>query len=455
MEEKNNLENSIFNSPLPVIDENPELTTIVAATKMHNDNKSLLSTKFLSKISRGYTFFTVMKVISYSINEISFILPYCLRKLGIFPFFLLLIILSFSSVYIFDLLIDIIIKHKLFSNYHKIIQEKTNIYLNISYYIVNIIYNVLLLIFQNYLYLSICQRILFFFGLEFENAFLEKIIILSSSLIIIEFPLSFIKYFQQPDILYIIITHFIVILNIISLIFIIIHKSYDDIELIKINFFEGFSKDYFTCFSIIMTSLGWQNQIAKHLESFKIKTTNRFHKVVYLFFIILFFIIIFICFVNAPLINGRNDIIIFLLDYNNSNLNHFLIIQIMCIIFGLLIHIIIAHHIQLIQENLLLILRLTIKNNIEEEYEINKCFSACFNLIILMLINFISLIVDDISIIVILYGGVFTSLLNYLYPTFAYCMMVSENSLVVLVAWLISLIIISFSLACFMLKVFL
>ena len=114
MEENKDLEDNIFNSHLSIIDENPELTTIVAATKIHNNNRSLLSTKFLSKISRGYTFFTVMKVISYSINEISFILPYCLRKLGIFPFFLLLILLSFSSLYIFYLLIDIIIKHKLY-----------------------------------------------------------------------------------------------------------------------------------------------------------------------------------------------------------------------------------------------------------------------------------------------------------------------------------------------------
>ena len=455
MEEKNNLEYSIFNGPLSVIDENPELTTIVAATKIHNNNRSLLSTKFLSKISRGYTFFTVLKVISYSINEISFILPYCLRKLGIFPFFLLLIILSFSSVYIFYLLIDIIIKHKLFSNYHKIIQEKTNKYLNISYYIVNIIYHTLILIFQNYLYLSICQRILSFFGLDMENLFLEKIIILSLSLIIIEIPFSFIKYFQNPDILYIIITGLIIILNIIALIFIIIHKSYDDIELMEINLFEGFSKDYFTCFSIIMTTLGWQNQIAKQLESFKIKTSNRFHKVVCLFFIILLFLIIFICFVSTPLISGKGDIIIFLLDYKNSNLTHFLIIQIMCIIFGLVIHIIIAHHIQLIQENLLLILKLIITKNIGDEYEINKCFSSCFNLFILLLINAISLMIDDISIIIILYGGVFTSLINYFYPTCLYSLMVSENSLVVWVAWLITFIIISFSLACFMLKFFL
>ena len=454
MEENKDLEDNIFNSHLSIIDENPELTTIVAATKMHKDNKSLLSTKFISKLSRGYTFFTVMKVVSYSINEISFILPYCLRKLGIFPFFLLLILLSFSSLYIFYLLIDIIIKHKLYTNYHKIIQEKTNKYLNISYYFVNIIYNLLILIFQNYLYLSICRRIFSFFGLDMENVFLEKIIILSLSIIIIEFPFSLIKFFQKPDILYIIITGLIVILNIIALIFIIIHKSHDDIELFEINYFEGFSKDYFTCFSIIMTTLGWQNQIAKHLESFKIKTSNRYHKVVYLFFIILFFLIIFICFSSTPLISDKGDILIFILDYKNLNLTNFLIIQIMSIIFGLVIHIIIAHHIQLIQENLLLILKLTIKKDLGEEYEINKCFSACFNLFILMLINIISLVIDDISIIIILYGGVLTSLINYFFPTCSYWMMVSENSLVVWVAWLITFIIVSLSLVFFMLKVF-
>ena len=455
MEEKNNLENSILSGPLSVIDENPELTTVVAANKIHNDNKSLLSTKLLSKFYKDYTVFTVMKVISYSLNEIYFILPYCLRKLGIFPFFLMLIILSFSSAYIFYLLIDIIIKHKLFNNYHKIIQENTNKYLNISYYIVNIIYNVLILIFQNYLYLSICQRILSFFDIDMENVFLEKIILLSLSLIIIEFPFSFIKYFQKPDILYIIITGLIVILNIVALIFIIIHKSYDDIELMEINIFEGFSKDYFTCFSIIMTPIGWQNQIAKFLESFKIKTSNRFHNVVYLFFVFLFFLIIFICFASTPLISGKDDIIIFLLDYKNTNLTHFLIIQIICIIFSLVIHIIIAYHIHLIKENLLLFLRLTINKNIEEEYEINKCFSVCFNLFILILINIISLMINDISIIIILYGGVFTSLLNYFYPTCTYSMMVSKNSLAVWVAWLISFIIVSISLVCLMLKIFL
>ncbi len=80
MEENNIDNNNENNHPLSVIDEKPELTTLVLATKMQNDNESLLSNKILSKLSKGYTYYTVIKIISYSINETSFVLPYCLIK---------------------------------------------------------------------------------------------------------------------------------------------------------------------------------------------------------------------------------------------------------------------------------------------------------------------------------------------------------------------------------------
>ena len=79
MEENDQIELHLVNNPLSVIDEKPELTTLVAATKMQNSNESNLSNKILSKLSKGYTFYTVIKVISYSINETSFLLPYCLN----------------------------------------------------------------------------------------------------------------------------------------------------------------------------------------------------------------------------------------------------------------------------------------------------------------------------------------------------------------------------------------
>ena len=451
MEENNNF---LENTSLSIIDEKPELTTLVAATEMQNNSQSFLSNKILSKLSRGYTLCTVLKVVSYSLNETSFILPYCLRKLGVIPFIGFLIILSLSSLYIFYLLIDLLIKFNLFNDCHPKIQEKTNKVFNIIYYIINIIYHILVLIFQNYFYLSLFLRILSFFEIKMDNEFHEKIIILSLSLIILEFPLSFIKYFQRPDLLYIIFTSLIIVLNIIALVFVISIKSFKEVELIKVNLFESLSNNYFTCFSIIMTVIGWQNQISKKLEDFKIKTTKRFYKVIYLFFIIQICLILFICFVSTPLISDSTDVIIFLLDYKNLNIGHILIIQIMSIIIGLLIHIIISHHMQLIQENMLLILGLTIYKNLSNDFKINKYFLISFNLIILLISNIISLLINDISLIIILYGGIFSTIINYLFPTILYYLLVSKNSIISLMGWVISLAIILLGVISFISKFF-
>lgn len=451
MEENNNFPENIS---LSIIDEKPELTTLVAATEMQNSSQSFLSNKILSKLSKGYTLCTVLKVISYSLNETSFILPYCLRKLGIIPFIIFLVFLSLSSLYIFYLLIDLLVKFNIFQDCHPKIQEKTNKVLNIIYYIVNIIYHILVLIFQNYFYLSLLLRILSFFDIKMDNEFHEKIIILSLSLIILEFPLSFIKYFQRPDLLYIIFTSLIIVLNIIALVFVITIKSIKEVELIKVNLFESLSNNYFTCFSIIMTVIGWQNQISKKLEDFKIKTTKRFYKVIYLFFIIQIFLILFICFSSAPLISDSTDVIIFLLDYKNLNIGHILIIQIMSIIFGILIHIIISHHMHLIQENMLLILGLTVYKNSSNDFKINKYFLISFNLIILLISNIISLLINDISLIIILCGGIFLPIINFLFPTILYYLLVSKNSLISLFGWVISLSIIILGVISFISKFF-
>ena len=452
MDEDNNFQN-INNNQLSVIDEKPELTTLVAATEIQNNNDSYITIKILSKLSKGYTFFTVVKVISYSINETSFIFPYCLRKLGIIPFFFFLIIFSISSVYIFYLIIDIIVKHNLFNNYHKIIQEKSNKIYNIIYYIINIIYNTIVLIFENYLYISLCQQIFSIFGINIDDNFYEKLIILSFSFIFIEFPLSFIKFFHRPDFLYIIILLLNIILNIISLILIFINKSKEDgIKITKLNLIEGVSKDYLICFSIIMTVMGWQNQISKQLQSFKIKTSKRFYKVIYYFFIVQNILIIFFCLVSTPLINSNDDFI-FLLDIKNTNLSNIIIIQIMVIIFSLVIHIIIAHHMQLIRENMVLILSLTIYKNDGDNFIINIIFALFFNFFILFITNIIALFIDDISLIIILYGGIFSTIINYIIPTIMYWMMISKNSVVLWLAGLIDFVIISLGISALVLKI--
>ena len=87
MDEDNSFDANIINNPLSIIEEKPELTTLIFATKIQNDEESRLSNKIISKLSKGHTFYTVIKVVPYSINETSLIIPYCLRRLGIIPFF--------------------------------------------------------------------------------------------------------------------------------------------------------------------------------------------------------------------------------------------------------------------------------------------------------------------------------------------------------------------------------
>ena len=454
MDEEQLIEKNIDNDHLSIIDEKPELTTFIAASNMEDDdNQSLLSQKIKLTISKGYTLCTVMEVISYSINETSFILPYCLRKLGIIPFIIFLIILPLSSVYFFYLILDIVIKHNLYDNYHVIIQEKTNKTFNKLYFILNIIFNVLIIAFENYIFLSICLRIISFFDFNMKNIFYEKLIILSLSMIVFELPISFFNQFRKPDSLYIIITLFIIILNAICLFFLLINKSFNFVNIIKFNTFESFSKDYFTSISIIMSVIGWQNQMSTKIINFKIKTQKRIFKVIYLYFIIELILIVFICFISTPLISDKGALIIFLLDYKNINLKTTLIILIMSIIFCILILIIIGHHMQLIKENLILFIKVCMHKKAQDDFELNKILSVCFNFFILFLSNTICLFSEDISLIIILYGGIFTPLLNYFFATCLYCQMVSYNSIAVYLAWLITFINLSIGLVGFFIKI--
>jgi hypothetical protein len=301
------------------------------------------------------------------------------------------------------------------------------------------------------LYLFLCNKILSFYDITFNEIFYEKLIILSISLIIIEFPFSFVKRFKYPDLIYIIIAFSTIIINIICFFFVITGNK---IQLIKINIFQGFSKDYSICFSIIMNVVGWQSQISKLLNDYKIKTIKRFYKVVYLSFFIECFLIVFISFVVAALIDDNNDIIIFLLDYNNLKPIPLFITRVMAFIFCLFVHIIIAHHMHLIQENIILFLKL-ISNKKECDFYDKKNFSVISKFFILLFSNAVCLFIDDISLIIILYGGIFTIIINYICPTALYSFMVSKNSLVVWIAWAICFIVISIGIICFILNILL
>ena len=455
MEEDNNLQSINIdhadNNNLSIIDEAPELMTLIEETDSESIEENIFTKKIRLKLSKGYTIHTVIKSISYSINETSFILPFCLRKLGIISFLISLIILSLSSVYIFHLLIDEIVKFNLYENYHNIIQEKTNKIFNSIYYLSNIIYHFLIIIFEIYFYLSLCNKILSFYDITFNEIFYEKFIILLISLIVIELPFSFVKSFKYPDLIYIIIAIFTIIINIICFIFVITGNK---IQLIKINIFKGFSKDYSICFSIIMNVVGWQSQISKLLNDYKIKSIKRFYKVVYLSFLIESILIVFISFLVAPLIDDNNDIIIFLLDYNNLKPIPLFITRVMALIFCLFIHIIIAHHMHLIQEYIILFLKL-ISNKKEYAFYDKKYFSVISKFFILVSSNAVCLLIDDISLIIILYGGIFTIIINYICPTALYSYLVSKNSIIVWLAWAICFIVISIGIIFFILNILL
>lgn len=462
MEENNDFHQNSFlieknTNQLSIIDENPELNTIVEESQLYNNDENKISRKIILKLSKGYTYYTIIKIISYSINETSFILPYCLKKLGIIPFFLFLIFVSITSLYIFYLLVDLIIKYKLSFNYHIVIEDNTNRIYNIIYHSLNITYHFLILIFENYIFLNLVRQIFIFFNLNIDNIFNKNIIILSISLILLQFPFSFLKIFKNPDLIYIINTFLSIILNFVSLLIVIIYQkrnnNKEEIKLKRINVFENFSKDYFICFSIIETIICWQNQFCKHLEDFKIKTPKRFYNVIYMSFFFQYIIIILNTFIKAPLLDNKIDNIIFLLDYNNLNIISLIFIQIITLIYGLLIHIIIAYHMHLIQDNIFLIFGLTFFHKKRDNFKVSKVFIFFSNFLVLFFSNLICLFVDDIFIIVTLYGGIFSSFINYLSPCIVYSMMISNNSVAIFIAWIINLIIISLSILSFLFNV--
>ena len=152
MEDDSSLIEGLKNDPLSIIDEKPELTTLIQATKLQKEDKSSLSDKILSKISKGYTCFTVSKIISYSFAETAFILPYCLKKVGIVPYVLGLIIISLISFYIFYIILDVVLKFNLFKNYHKTLQQNLSRRFNLVYYIQNILYHSLIAILESYIF---------------------------------------------------------------------------------------------------------------------------------------------------------------------------------------------------------------------------------------------------------------------------------------------------------------
>jgi hypothetical protein len=464
MEDDSSLIEGLKNDPLSIIDEKPELTTLVLATKLQKEDKSSLSDKILSKISKGYTCFTVSKILAYSLAETVFILPYCLKKVGIVPYFVGLIIICFISFYIFYIFLDVIIKLNLFKNYHQILRQNLGKKFRLIYYILNLLYHTLLLILETYIFLHFTLKLLSLFDLDIKGKFIYTLIILLS-LVIIQFPLSYINFLKTPDIFYITFIGLFNLINLISLVFFILYKFKNDInteegeknQITSITFIEGISFDYIICFSVFIIIIGWQNQISRHLGEFKIKTTRRFFNILYLTFIVQIILCLINGLVNTPLMidnENNNDfkIKLFVLYYNEEIIPT-LMIKIILIIFCIFFNILIPYRLSLLEENFDLFLEETIYKPFSLKKRGNKILVALFKLVILFLSAFINLIINDISYIILLLGGILASVLNFLNPTLIYWKLVSKNNLVIRIALILSIIVIIINLVGLILKI--
>ena len=464
MEDDSSLIEGLKNDPLSIIDEKPELTTLVLATKLQKGDKSSLSDKILSKISKGYTCFTVSKILAYSLAETVFILPYCLKKVGIVPYFVGLIIICFISFYIFYIFLDVIIKLNLFKNYHQILRQNLGKKFRLIYYILNLLYHTLLLILETYIFLHFTLKLLSLFDLDIKGKFIYTLIILLS-LVIIQFPLSYINFLKTPDIFYITFIGLFNLINLISLVFFILYKFKNDInteegeknQITSITFIEGISFDYIICFSVFIIIIGWQNQISRHLGEFKIKTTRRFFNILYLTFIVQIILCLINGLVNTPLMvdnENNNDfkIKLFVLYYNEEIIPT-LMIKIILIIFCIFFNILIPYRLSLLEENFDLFLEETIYKPFSIKKRGNKILISLFKLVILFLSAFINLIINDISYIILLLGGILASVLNFLNPTLIYWKLVSKNNLVIRIALILSIIVIIINLVGLILKI--
>ena len=464
MEDDSSLIEGLKNDPLSIIDEKPELTTLVLATKLQKEDKSSLSDKILSKISKGYTCFTVSKILAYSLAETVFILPYCLKKVGIVPYFVGLIIICFISFYIFYIFLDVIIKLNLFKNYHQILRQNLGKKFRLIYYILNLLYHTLLLILETYIFLHFTLKLLSLFDLDIKGKFIYTLIILLS-LVIIQFPLSYINFLKTPDIFYITFIGLFNLINLISLLYFILYKFKNDInteegeknQITSITFIEGISFDYIICFSVFIIIIGWQNQISRHLGEFKIKTTRRFFNILYLTFIVQIILCLINGLVNTPLMidnenNNEFKIKLFMLYYNEEIIPT-LMIKIILIIFCIFFNILMPYRLSLLEENFDLFLEETIYKPFSIKKRGNKILISLFKLVILFLSAFINLIINDISYIILLLGGILASVLNFLNPTLIYWKLVSKNNLVIRIALILSIIVIIINLVGLILKI--
>ena len=427
-----------------IIDENPELTTFFGDSK----SQANMMTKLFYKISSGYSFYTTITILCYTLNCSSLLLTGCLQNMKIFIFSCFLIFVFICSYFILFLLLDTIIKNSSYKSFNHLIYQGAGRGLSYFYHLIHILYRTSLILYTIYLILSfISQMIIWIFNISDTEitSISKKGIILLSSLIVIQMPISFFQIFRRPDIP--------VIILIFLIIFMILFFFYT--ENTPTFFKETFDPDFnfnksnLIGYGFIMLAVCWNNELLKNFNDFKIKTKSRYTRVIYfvmfLKFILLLIISVFglACFYK----NENNGYTFLFFDKNSFYIPKLIIIGLVI----LFLHALIPYQLQHMRESFICILKPK-KNDLD--YEFTTALNCIFTIFCLILVNGLVLIIKDIYLYLSIAGGLFSTVINFLFPTIVYTHFNKKQKIKIVLAWVITIINIIFGISSIMVKAF-
>ena len=427
-----------------VIDENPELTTFIEDSKSQTN----ILSRIFYKISHGYSFYTIMTILCYTLNCSSLLLPGCLKEMKIFIFLCFLLFVFICSYYILFLLLDTIIKNTSYKSFNHLVYQGAGRSLSYFYHLIHLLYRMALILFTIYLIVSFTsQMISSIFGIsDTEIATLSKKgIILLSSLVAIQLPLSFSQIFQRPDIPVVIL----IFLFILMIVFFFFTENIPDYFKTTFDPDFNFNRTNLIGYGFIMLAVCWNSELLKNFHDFKIKTKGRYTCVIYSVMILKFILSLVIsvfglsCFKK----NKINDYTY--LSFDNKN---FFIPKL--IIMGLVVlflHVLIPYQLQHMRESFICILKPK-KNDLD--YEFTTALNCIFTIFSLILINGLSFLIKEVHLYLSIAGGLFSTTMNFLFPSIIYMHFNKKEKVKIAIAWIITIINILFGISSIMVKAF-
>ena len=427
-----------------IIDETPELKTFIE----DSGSEGNIISKFFYKISKGFSLYTITTILCYTLNCSSLLLPSCLQTMKIFIFLCFLIFVFVCSYYVLFLLLDTIIKNNSYKSFNHLVYEGAGRGLSYFYHLIHLFYRMSLIIYTIYLILSFTSQIItliFDFSDTEIASWDKKGIILLSSLIVIQLPISFIPIFRRPDIPVVIL----IFLFILMVLFFFFTENIPDYFNKTFDPDFNFNRTNFIDYGFIMLAVCWNSELLKNFSDFKIKTQGRYICVIYFVMVIKFILSFVISVFGLACLyrNESNDYTYLLFDQKN-----FFILKL--ILMGLVIlflHTLIGYQLQHMRESFICILKPK-KNDLD--YEFTTALNCIFTIICLILVNGLIFIIKDIHFCLSIAGGLYSTIMNFLFPTIVYMHFNKKEKIRIVISWLITIINIIFGICSLIVKVF-